>query len=65
MAKASASLYNRSAFSCIKEKSGDLIDAEKQYACAVANMREQLEAIGIELTAEDENIHYNFLLKKH
>ena len=27
---------NRSAFSCIKEKSGDLIDAEKQYACVKA-----------------------------
>lgn len=37
---------------------------EKQYACAVANMREQLEAIGIELTTKDESIHYNFLLKR-
>lgn len=37
---------------------------EKQYACAVANMREQLEGIGIELTTKDESIHYNFLLKR-
>ncbi len=37
---------------------------DKQYACALMNMKEQLEAIGIELTVENEEIHYNFLLKR-
>ncbi len=37
---------------------------DKQYACAVMNMREQLATIGVELTAEYEEIHCNFLLKR-
>ena len=37
---------------------------DKQYACAIMNMKEQLNDIGVELTAENEEIHYNFLLKR-
>lgn len=37
---------------------------DRQYACAVMNMKEQLERIGIGLTKEEEKIHYNFLSKR-
>lgn len=38
---------------------------DRQYACSVKNMSEQLEKIGVELTKENEIIHYNFLSKRH
>lgn len=37
---------------------------EKQYACAIANMKEQLKKIDVELKTEYEDVHYNFLLKR-
>lgn len=37
---------------------------DKQYACAIMNMKEQLSMLGIELATEDEGLHYNFLLKR-
>ena len=37
---------------------------DKQYACAVMNMKEQLATIGVVLKDGSEEIHYNFLSKR-